>query len=60
MYRLLRRVGLLALLAGAAPRVTMATCDRGANGGHFVVNSTNDDLVEDVIDILFDNDDDDD
>ena len=60
MQRLLRRLGLIALLAGAAPLVTVATCDRGPGGGHFVVNSTNDNLVDDVLDILFDEDDDDD
>ncbi|MHC4066471.1 MAG: hypothetical protein ACYSUI_18495 [Planctomycetota bacterium] len=60
MLRLLRRMGSLALLAGAGPLVTVGTCNRSETGGNFVLNSTNDHLVADVLDILFDEDDDDD
>ncbi|MCP4250855.1 MAG: hypothetical protein GY778_27775 [bacterium] len=60
MGTLLKRLRLIVVLAGAAPLVTVATCDRSTAGGHFVLNSTNDNLVEDAIDFLFDHDDDDD
>jgi hypothetical protein len=53
-------MGSLALLAGAGPLVTVGTCNRSETGGNFVLNSTNDHLVADVLDILFDEDDDDD
>ena len=61
MTRLVRRLGLLILLAGAAPLVTVANCNRTPNGGGtFDLHSTNDHLVEDALDWLFDIDDDDD
>ena len=60
MLRLLKRMGLIALLAGAAPLATVATCDRSPQGGRAVVTSSNENLLEDVIDLLFDHDDDDD
>ncbi len=61
MYRLLKRMGLIALLAGAAPLATVATCNRTpGGGGQAFVTSSNENLLEDVIDFLFDHDDDDD
>ena len=59
MVRYLNRRSLIALLAGATPLVTMGTCDESGNGVRLVVNSTNDDLVDDVLEILFEEDDDD-
>ena len=47
-----------AILAGAAPLVTVATCNQSPNGrSRFVVNSTNDDLAEDFLEVFFDDDD---
>jgi len=60
MLARIKKTGLLALLAGAAPLATLATCDRYADGGSFVVTSSNENLVEDVVDLIFDPDDDDD
>jgi hypothetical protein len=60
MFRLLKRTGLIALLAGAAPLATIATCNRSPHGGQAFVTSSNENLLEDVIDLLFDHDDDDD
>ncbi len=58
-----RRVRLLALLAGGIPLATFATCDRtGPLSGTFNLVSSNDHLVDDVLDFVFgdDRDDDDD
>jgi hypothetical protein len=60
MLRLLKRSGFIAILAGAAPLVTVATCDEAPYGSGFSVRSTNDDLLEDVVEFLFDGDCDDD
>lgn len=60
MFRLLKRTGLIALLAGVAPLATIATCNRSPDGGQAFVTSSNENLLEDVIDLLFDHDDDDD
>ena len=57
MFRFLKRRTLVVLLAGA-PLVTVATCDESGSGARVVVNSTNDDLVDDVLEILFGEDDD--
>ena len=59
MFQFLKRRTLMVFLAGAAPLVTVATCDESGQGTHVVVNSTNDDLVDDVLAILFGEDDDD-
>lgn len=58
MSRLLKRMGLMALLAGAAPLATVATCNRTPTGAQGVITSSNENLLEDVIDLLFDDDDD--
>ncbi len=60
MSRIAKRLGLLALLAGFMPIATVATCDRSATGGHAVLTSSNENLLEDVIDLFWDDDDDDD
>ena len=60
MFRLFKRAGLIAMLAGAAPLATMATCNRTPYGNQAIVTSSNENLLEDVIDLLFDHDDDDD
>ena len=57
MFRFLKRRTLVVLLAGA-PLVTVATCDESGSGARVVVNSTNDDLVDDVLEVLFGEDDD--
>lgn len=54
MFRLLKRAGLIVLLAGTAPLFTTASCQQAADGGHFVLSSTNEDLVDDVLDELED------
>ncbi len=54
-----RFIMLLALLAGGIPLATFATCDRTTPyGGAFHLVSSNDDLVADVLDIVFGEDDD--
>ncbi|HUU84256.1 MAG TPA: hypothetical protein VM243_12200 [Phycisphaerae bacterium] len=61
MFRLLKRTGLIALLAGAAPLATIANCNRTPDGGgQAYITSSNENLLADVIDLLFDHDDDDD
>jgi len=62
MLRRFQKARWLALLAGASPLVTFATCDRSPNGGQFVLHSSNDNLLEDAFDFVFggDHDDDDD
>ena len=47
-------VTLLALLAGGMPLATFATCNRTDAAGSFRLVSSNDDLVRDVLDIVFD------
>lgn len=51
-------VGWLALLAGGVSLVTFGTCDRSDVGGSFYLVSSNDDLVQDVLDIVFGEEDD--
>ena len=48
----------LALLAGGLPLVTVGSCDRYGPGGSFRLISSNDDFVQDALDIVFGDDDD--
>ena len=50
---------LLALLVGGAPLATFGTCDQTAAGGSFRLVSSNDDLVRDMLDMVFGEEDDD-
>jgi len=47
------------MLAGVAPLVTVATCNEAGPGARLTVNSTNDDLVADVLALVFGNEEDD-
>ncbi len=58
MFRCQKRRWLFAVLVGAAPLVTVATCNESPYGPRVLVQSTNDDLVDDVFEFLFDDDDD--
>ena len=52
--------GLLVLLMGASPTITVVTCDQPRQGpGQLFVASSNDDLFEDVFEVFFEDDDDD-
>ncbi|MCP4593293.1 MAG: hypothetical protein GY842_21360 [bacterium] len=48
----------VALLVGGVPLATVGTCDRTSDGGSFYLTSSNDDLVQDALDILFGEEDD--
>ncbi len=58
MLAMLKRLRLLGVLAGAAPLVTFVSCNQfPGGGGQLIVDSTNDDFAENVLEVFFDDDD---
>ena len=43
----------IAFLAGGIPLATVATCDQTATGQRFFFNSSDEDLIEDIVDDIF-------
>ena len=44
----------MALLAGGMPLATVATCDETPTGQRFMFNSSDDSLIEELVDDIFD------
>ncbi|MCH7720127.1 MAG: hypothetical protein IH988_03940 [Planctomycetes bacterium] len=44
----------IAFLAGGMPLATVATCDQTDTGQRFFFNSNDDNLIEEIIDDIFD------